>query len=200
MMGAISNILRGLRLLRHPELIKDLGNRYQHLQLVSQIAAVSPRSRISSDIILNQFRPDGLRLGDAVSIGEGSVLSFGDHENGLGTIQIGSHTWIGPYNNFRSGGGVIEIGVNCLISQFCSLVASHHGVEKKQLIREQSPQIQKRNVRLGSDVWLGAGVTITAGSNIGDGVVVGAGSVVLGDIPQHEIWAGTPARKIGERK
>ena len=30
--------------------------------------------------------------------------------------------------------------------------------------------------------------------------LAGAGSVVVRDIPAYEIWAGSPARKLGERR
>ena len=34
---------------------------------------------------------------------------------------------------------------------------------------------------------------------IGLGAVVGAGAVVTKSVPAYEIWAGVPARKIGQR-
>jgi len=35
---------------------------------------------------------------------------------------------------------------------------------------------------------------------IGRGSIIGAGSVVTHSIPKNEIWAGNPAKKIGEKK
>ena len=40
---------------------------------------------------------------------------------------------------------------------------------------------------------------VLAGVTIGDGAIVGAGSVVTGDIPSGQIWAGNPARYIKDR-
>ena len=57
-----------------------------------------------------------------------------------------------------------------------------------------------KGIIIGNDVWLGASVIICDGVTIGDGVVVGAGSVVTKSIPDYEIWAGNPARKIGSRE
>ena len=34
---------------------------------------------------------------------------------------------------------------------------------------------------------------------IGDGAVIGAGAVVTHDVGPYEIWAGVPAKKIGQR-
>lgn len=52
---------------------------------------------------------------------------------------------------------------------------------------------------IGNDVYIAANVVIKSGVTINDGAVVGAGSVVTHDVPAYEIWAGNPARKIGER-
>ncbi len=46
--------------------------------------------------------------------------------------------------------------------------------------------------------FLGAGSYILKGVTIGKYSVVGAGSVVTKSIPAGEIWAGNPARKVGE--
>ena len=53
---------------------------------------------------------------------------------------------------------------------------------------------------IGDDVWIGAGAAVLPGSRVGTGAVIGANSVVTTEIPAHEIWAGVPARKIGERR
>ena len=53
---------------------------------------------------------------------------------------------------------------------------------------------------IGRDVWIGCNVVVLKGSNIGNGAIVAAGSVVTKSISENEVWAGVPARKIGERK
>jgi len=54
-------------------------------------------------------------------------------------------------------------------------------------------------VHLGRDSYIGQGVTIREGVAIGPRAVVGMGSVVLGDVPADEVWAGVPARRLGAR-
>ncbi len=52
------------------------------------------------------------------------------------------------------------------------------------------------------DVILGAGAKILCGKGIlrvGRGTVVGANAVLLESTGEHEIWAGIPAHKIGDR-
>ena len=55
------------------------------------------------------------------------------------------------------------------------------------------------NITIGNDVWIGKGVMITDGVTVGDGAVVGAGSLVLSDVEPYAIYAGVPAKRIGER-
>jgi len=51
-------------------------------------------------------------------------------------------------------------------------------------------------VVLGADVWVAHGAIIEAGVTIGDGSVVSAGSVVVKDIPPHQLAIGNPARAM----
>ena len=50
--------------------------------------------------------------------------------------------------------------------------------------------------RIGSGSWLGANVVVLPGAQIGEHVVVAAGAVVRGDIPDHCVVAGVPARIV----
>lgn len=55
--------------------------------------------------------------------------------------------------------------------------------------------------RIGSDVWIHDGsIILYQVTHIPDGVVVGAGSVLTKNPQPWEIWAGNPARKVGERQ
>lgn len=53
---------------------------------------------------------------------------------------------------------------------------------------------------LGDDVTIGTHSIVLgkpgASRKIGNGSILGAGSVLLADIPDGEVWAGNPARKI----
>jgi acetyltransferase-like isoleucine patch superfamily enzyme len=55
-------------------------------------------------------------------------------------------------------------------------------------------------VTIEPDVWLGVCVTVLPAVKIGRGAIVAANSVVNKSIPAYEIWAGSPAKKVGERK
>jgi sugar O-acyltransferase (sialic acid O-acetyltransferase NeuD family) len=50
------------------------------------------------------------------------------------------------------------------------------------------------SVRVGRGAYLGAGALIREGLTVGAGALVGMGAVVLRDVPEGEVWAGSPAR------
>jgi acetyltransferase-like isoleucine patch superfamily enzyme len=197
--ASVRALLGGLRLLGSPELQGSLRRLQRTAALLSQVRTSSPGARISASVIVLGYRDGLLQLEPGVHVREGTVLAFGDKSNGFGRISIGARTWIGQYNNLRAGGGDILIGADCLISQFCTLVASNHARARGHTIASQGPDPDRRGVTVGNDVWLGAGCAIMPGVSIGDGAIIGANSVVTGDVPGNEIWAGIPARRIGAR-
>ena len=200
MIRSLSRSLRGVWLLRHPEIRRFLGDARQQALLVAEIRNRHPGSKVAFDVELVGYARDRLVLADGVSICKGSVLAFGDDRNGFGSICVGSGTWIGQYNNLRAcADGNIEIGSQCLVSQFCSLIASNHAVAANRPIISQGPDASRLGVTLEDDVWLGSGVAVMPGVRLGRGSVIGANSVVTRSVPQYEIWAGCPARKIGQR-
>ena len=188
-----------MSLFRCKELVEELGEWRFRLLLVKQLRSRWPTAKISSDIQLPGFKHELLELGDAVTICPGNIFAFGDELNGFGAVRIGARTWLGQYNNLRAGGGDILIGADCLISQFCTLVASNHGMDRTQPLKAQPPESHRTGVVLGNDVWLGAGVIITPGVTVATGAVIGANAVVTRNVPEYEIWAGIPAKKIGQR-
>ena len=194
------NWLRGLAILRHPELARDLAERQQYLCTLLEIRQAFPTCKLKSSVVLIGYSTELLQMGSNVTVSEGTVLAFGDEQNGYGKLSIADNTWLGQYNNIRMGAGDIVIGAGCLISQFCTLVASGHGTDRNIPIQNQTPPKNRRGIKLGDDVWLGAGVTITPGVEVGTGAIIGAGSVVTKNVPEYEIWGGVPAQKIGDRK
>lgn len=111
-------------------------------------------------------------------------------------IVIGENTTIG-YSTFIFSSKSIEIGKNCMISSFVYLVDSTHGIKKGTNMNKQKETSNK--IKIGDDVWIGQGSTILSGVEIGNGSIIGAGSVVNKSVGNNKIYAGNPAKEIGNR-
>ena len=67
-------------------------------------------------------------------------------------------------------------------------------------LRKDSQGVVPYALVIDRDAFIGVNAIILGGVQmIGEGAVVGAGAVVTKYVPDFEVWAGNPARKIGER-
>lgn len=152
-------------------------------------------------------------------VGKGTVLTnvdlgFGSYisANGdLSNARVGKYCSIGPR--------LSSIGGNHPLKEFVSthpaFYASSNGAgfsymteindrleEKSDAIFSEDKYIDEGKgyfYEIGNDVWIGANVSICQGVKIGDGAVVGACSLVNKDVEPYAIYAGVPAKKIGQR-
>jgi len=144
----------------------------------------------------------GVERGTAFSVGMSSSIKRGTIiriKNG-GEISIGRGTSINECNNLRAESSRIQVGDNCMISQFVSIISSGHKFEDRSIAINKQGGSSKRDVVIGDDVWIGSNAVILPGVIVGDGAVIGAGSVVTKDVPAFNVIAGNPAKKILERK
>jgi acetyltransferase-like isoleucine patch superfamily enzyme len=136
-----------------------------------------------------------------------------------GKIRFGRFTWIGDGSKIRCHEGAVEIGEKTVMGQECTISAyqrvrigdqcviadramfidfDHGVVEVERPIRQQG--IYKRDVEVGSNVWIGYGACILRGVRVGDNSIVGTNSVVTKDVPANAVVAGIPARIIRMRE
>ena len=136
-----------------------------------------------------------------------------------GAIRFGRFVWIGDGSKIRCHEGVVEIGEKTVIGQDCTISAyqrvrigeqcviadramfidfDHGVVEVERPIRVQG--IYKRDVEVGSNVWVGYGACILRGVRVGDNSIIGTNSVVTKDVPANAVVAGIPARVIRMRE
>jgi maltose O-acetyltransferase len=108
-------------------------------------------------------------------------------------IKIGNNVFINR-NVLLDGRGELVIGNNVDIGQETNIWTAEHDPN------DENHQTNLYPVIIEDYVWIATRVTILPGVKIGKGAVVGAGSIVTKDVPPMTIVAGTPARKIGERK
>ena len=136
-----------------------------------------------------------------------------------GQVKFGRFVWIGDRTKIRCHEGEVEIGRKSVIGQECTISAyqrvkigeqcviadramfidfDHGVVEVERPIRLQG--IYKRDVEVGSNVWIGYGACILRGVRVGDNSVVGTNSVVTKDVPANAVVGGVPARVLRMRE
>jgi acetyltransferase-like isoleucine patch superfamily enzyme len=156
-----------------------------------------------------RWRTDGMLF-----LGPGLQLQTGRN----GQIRFGRFAWIGHGSKIRCHEGIVEIGPKTVVGQDCTISAyqrvsigqqcviadramfidfDHNVADPEQPIRKQG--IYKRDVIVGSNVWIGYGAQILRGVTVGDNAIIGASSVVTRDIPANAVAAGSPARVIRMR-
>jgi len=141
--------------------------------------------------------PHQVVIGKSCKLEDGVYFHYdGIYSNGP-SICIGDNVFIGNNTEFNSTTSII-IGDDSLVAAGCKFIDHSHGFKYGQLIKTQKSS--KQAITLGSDVWLGCNVVVLKGVTIGNGAVIAAGAVVTKPIPEYEIWAGVPAKKIGNRK
>ena len=118
---------------------------------------------------------------------------------GMGDVVIGADCAINSGTVIYTGNGV-KIGDAVAIAANCTLAPTNHAIaDRDRPIREQGFQASKGGIVIEDDVWLGAGVVLLDGAILRHGCVIAAGSVVRGEVEAFAIYAGVPARRIGER-
>jgi acetyltransferase-like isoleucine patch superfamily enzyme len=108
-----------------------------------------------------------------------------------------AHEYVSIAANFMSQTNVI-IRPHCLISSNVSFIGKDHDIvnSKSAFLSGRTPP---STIILEGNNFIGFGATIMGNVKIGKGAVIGAHSLVLKDVPEYNIVAGSPARFIKMR-
>lgn len=109
------------------------------------------------------------------------------------TVTIGKNLQARSGIFISAGASIIEIGDNCLFSSVRFRSSDAHPIFDKdtdERLNLDSP------IKIGDHVWLAEDVLLLRNANIGMGSVVGARSTVTGEIPEHSLAVGSPARVV----
>lgn len=122
------------------------------------------------------WRPNGIFLGNNVSLGHGAVLHAMSETKGR-----------------------IIIGSNVLISFGVVITCFSHDYASRNELMIKKPALLK-DIRIGDNVWIGAKAIILGGSEIPDNSVIGAGAVVTKKLETpNSIYLGVPAKFVKKR-
>ncbi|WP_461025948.1 acyltransferase, partial [Streptomyces sparsus] len=131
---------------------------------------------IGADVTLTAGMMPDLELGPetVLRLGNGVVLGRGSHVIADTSVSIGDDVFFGPY---------------------CYVTSTNHSYDDPEMpVGKQWPRTAP--VEIGSGSWIGHGAVVLPGARLGRNVVVAAGSVVRGDVPDHAVVAGAPARVV----
>lgn len=123
-------------------------------------------------------------------------------------IKIGKSSFIHMGARFE---GKIVIGRNSVIGRKCilignitiknnvSITAEAYIFTISHLVNDPDFKCFYTEVILEDHSWIGARAIIQPGVQIGKGAVLGSGAIATKSIPDYTIYAGVPAKQIGER-
>lgn len=136
-------------------------------------------------------------VGTNVSVGDGTIIGFGDN------IHVGNNVSIN-YRCILNDCNAIVIGSDVLIAPGVQINTASHPTEFSERLtpgwkpssREYRWRTFAKPVVIGDGCWIGANATILGGVTIGDGAVVAAGAVVTKDVEPYTLVGGVPARVL----
>lgn len=166
------------------EAVVDLGFKY-----------ISPTARLSDKASF--YGCENIEIGDYVRIDDYCVISAGQ-----GGVKIGRNVHIAIYSSLV-GRGTIVIDDFVNLSSRVSIYSSNDDYSGSYMtnptIPEKYTNVDHSSVTMGKHVIIGSGSVILPGTNLGEGVAVGALSLLKGSYGEFTVYAGVPAKKIGER-
>jgi acetyltransferase-like isoleucine patch superfamily enzyme len=171
-----------------PDEVRQLREELRRLQLVlrADMQARWKRDLPFEELLFDRWeRAEALGFGPRANIYQLSYV-YGD-------VQVGDHTWIGPFTILDGSGG-IQIGKYCSISAGVHIY-THDSV--RWALTAGRSEHERAPVRIGDCCYIGPHTVIAKGVTIGHHAVVGASSFVNRDVEANSIVAGAPCRRIG---
>jgi galactoside O-acetyltransferase len=138
-----------------------------------------------------------IALGDHVRIDDFCVLSAGE-----GGVSVGSYVHIAAFCSLIGAGRITLQDFSGLASRV-SIYSSNDDYSGAYMTNPTVPDAYTRvthaDVLIGRHAIVGAGSVILPGARLEDGVAIGALSLVNRDCLAFGIYAGRPARRLGDR-
>jgi len=144
------------------------------------------------------YNTANISLGSNVRIDDFCVLSAG-----AGGIFLGNYIHIAVYSSIM-GVGKITLLDFCGLSSKVSIYSSNDDYSGAKMTNPTVPSrftgVSHADVTLEKHVIIGASSIILPGVTLHEGAAIGALSLVNRDCEAFGIYAGTPAKRIGDRK
>jgi carbonic anhydrase/acetyltransferase-like protein (isoleucine patch superfamily) len=169
------------------------------LRLRAHGATVGRRLQVRGPLNLHCHRRGSIRVGDDCRIQSG----FSGNAVG-GALRMG--IWVGPNGQLVLGDRVglsnstlvcmdaVTLEDDVFLGGDCKVYdTDFHSLDPAERGRVGNPGVRTAPVTIRRKAFVGGHSILLKGTTIGEGAVVGAGSVVRGDVPDGQVWAGNPA-------
>jgi acetyltransferase-like isoleucine patch superfamily enzyme len=137
-----------------------------------------------------------IAVGSNVFVGAGSWLQVLDDPVEDVALTIGDGTSIAG-NCVLSARQSVRLGQKVLLARNVYIADHMHAFDDRARAVLEQGITRAGPVEIRDGAWLGQNVVVGPGVRIGLGAVIGANSVVLADVPDHEVAVGAPARVLG---
>lgn len=117
-------------------------------------------------------------------------------------MRIGEYVHIASFCHVNIGGGAVILQDGCALASGAKVLGGSNSPEGESMsaAAPAEQQVVKRATTvIMKNAFVGVNAVIMPGVVVGENAVIGAGAVVTKSVPANEVWAGVPARKIGER-
>ena len=160
------------------------GKIHGHFRLTKNENAII---KIGSHFYMSSGRNNPLsrNLSSWIYAGKNATIEIGHHV-GVSSSSIWAHEKI-------QIGNYVNIGADTIIIDSDAHSLDWH---LRRNIESDIENKKSKPIIIEDDVLIGTRCIILKGVKIGARSIIGAGSVVTGNIPPDEIWAGNPAKKI----
>lgn len=111
-------------------------------------------------------------------------------------IRIGNNSGLGINCVVPSN---IIIGDDVLMGPECYVLQFNHKYKNRELTIKEQGYSEKKQTKIGNDVWIGREVLITPGRIIPNGCVVAARTCLCRDFAEYSVIGGNPSRLISNR-
>lgn len=110
----------------------------------------------------------------------------------------GEHCFFAPHN-YGTEPYLLSFGDNVHVATGVTFV-THDVTAKMFQYMDPGTRYTSRigTIDVGNNVFIGAGVTILYDVKIADNIIIGAGALVNGDLTESGVYAGIPARRVGD--
>lgn len=148
-------------------------------------------------IVLRSDRFDARHMKRKASVHKTVSLGVGVYLDK--NVEIKENSYINSYSQVTSGeNSKVTIGKNCAIGHNVHIKARTHDTQNATPKNGKNHITIEKDIIIGDNVWIGDNVFIKEGIIIGNNSIIGANAVVTKNIDSNSIYAGIPAKKIGE--